>query len=273
MASAPPPRPTHRLESIGRWLLWALAPRRPALEHTAPPAELAPWEEISIPRGLGGTLAGTWFPATGPVRGAVLLLHPWMAAGRAYFHRRGRIEALRAAGYAALAADFSGFGTSSPPAGFADRDVDDALAALAVRAPGVPLYVWGVSQGGYWAHAALARRSDVAGAMFEDVSAHLIEWSWRAAPWGRPFYLLYRYALPACYHYLDMRRHAAALRISAVTYVSGALDRAVLPEDTERFAALSGGRASIIPGAQHLGAIKIAPDQVIALALATFGGG
>lgn len=271
MATAPPPRPPRWLESTGRWLLWALAPRRASQPRNGTPRELAPWEEISIPRALGGTLAATWFPALGEARGAVLLLHPWMAVGQAYFHRRGRLEALRAAGYAALAVDFAGFGESGPPAGYADRDVDDALNALAARAPGLPLHVWGVSQGGYWAHAALARRSDVLSAMFEDVAPHLIEWTWRTAPWGRPFYLFYRLALPACYRYLDMRQHAAALDLKAVCYVSGENDRAVWPEDTERFAALTGGRAQVIPGAAHLGAIKLAGAEVIALALETFG--
>ena len=36
--------------------------------------------------------------AAGEARGAVLLVSPWVPQGQAYFHRRGRIEALRAAG-------------------------------------------------------------------------------------------------------------------------------------------------------------------------------
>lgn len=217
-----------------------------------------------------GILAGTWFPAVGEARGAVLLLPPWVPWGRSYFHLRGRIQALRCAGYHSLTLDFPGFGASGPRAGFFDLDVEDGLAYLRRRAAGLPLHVWGVSCGGTWAHPALARAQDVAGGVFEDTSPHLIEWSWRMEPRYRPGYLLLRTAFSRSYRFLDARSHAGALGLGAVTYISGERDPGVLPHETEELARLAGGRCHIVPGADHLGAVKIATAEVLALALETF---
>jgi pimeloyl-ACP methyl ester carboxylesterase len=251
-------------------LFLALSPRLPRTPQPDPPEELAPFESVAVPRPDGkGPLTATWFPAARP-RGAVLLLHPWLVWGKAYFHLRGRIQALRAAGYHVLAFDFAGFGGSGPAHGFFDRDVEAALEFLRRRAGRLPIHLWGVSAGGYWAHPVLARTSCVAGAVFEDVSPHLLEWSWRAAPLFRPAFLFYRCFLRAAYRFLDIRRHASAMDLRAVTYVSGEQDRGVRPEDTRALAAAAGGRWHIVPGADHLGAIKLAGGEVISLALETF---
>jgi pimeloyl-ACP methyl ester carboxylesterase len=200
----------------------------------------------------------------------VLLLHPWIEWGRSYFHRGGRVEALRAAGYSALAMDLPGFGGSGEAAGLLDRDVAAGLEFLAGGSPGLPLHVWGVSSGGYWAHLVLSQRNGVAGAMFEDVSPHLLEWSWRMVPGKRPGYLLLRCAFPRFYRYLDLRGHAPALHAARTAYVGGSEDLGVRPEDTRELAELAGGRCLIVPRARHLGAIKVAPEEVAALALETF---
>lgn len=284
MAEPAPPRP--RRERSSFFLFRALAPRVPRTPSPEPPERLRPYETVSIERpgrlgrGSLGSLAGTWFPAhpSASARGAVLLVHPWIEWGRAYFHRRGRIEALRRAGYHALTVDLPGFGDSGAPCGFYDRDVADALAGLAQRAPGVPLHVWGVSSGGYWLHPVLARwnrsggsgRPPVLGAMFEEVSAHLLEWSRRTAPRGRPFYLLFRTVFPATYRFLDLRRHAPHLGVRSVSYVSGERDRGVIPEDTRELARRAGGRALIVSKAGHLEGIKRARDSILSLALETF---
>lgn len=281
-SAAAPGRPPRWQEAVGSRLFRGLSPKIPRQATPAPPASLAPFEEVSVHRTSGpGTLIATWYPFatraggeekssyTRP-RGAVLLLHPWSVWGQAYFHRHGRIEALRAAGYHVLTVDLGGFGGSGRPSGFFDRDVEDALAFLRRRAAGLPLHVWGVSSGGYWAHPVLARVEGVSGAMFEDVSPHLLEWSWRMAPWGRPFYLFFRRALPAAYRFLDARRHAAELKVATVAYVSGERDLGIRPEDTEALAGRAGAPFWIIPRAGHLGAIKAAGDEVIDIALATF---
>jgi len=249
----------------------ALSPRLGKVSPPDPPKRLAPFENVEIPRLHGqGTLAATWYPAEGRPRGAVLLLHPWLIWGRAYFNLRGRIQALRAAGHHALTFDFGGFGASGPPQVFFDRDVEVALDFLRQRAESLPLHVWGVSSGGYWAHPVLSRTRVVAGAFFEDASPHLFEWSWRMAPLGRPGYILYRAILAPAHRFLDIRRHAGSMSLGAVTYVSGERDRGVRPQDTRSLAELAGGRSHIVAGAEHLGAIKIAGDEVIGLALDTF---
>jgi pimeloyl-ACP methyl ester carboxylesterase len=265
-----PPRPSAREERWSWKLFRVVSPRLEKVELLPPPDSLRPFEEVRVPRPPRGELSALWFPAAGTARGAVLLLHPWVPWGKTYFYRRGRIAALRREGYHALVLDLSGFGTSSKPAGFLDRDVEAGLAALRERAPGLPLHVWGVSSGGHWAHPVLARSTDVASAMFEDVSPHLFEWSWRMAPLFRPCYLFFRTVFPTSHRYLDMRRHAAAFRLGAVTYLSGEGDRGVLPEDTRALATAAGGEARIVAGAGHLGSIKVATEEVLALAFDTF---
>jgi pimeloyl-ACP methyl ester carboxylesterase len=247
-----------------------LSPRLPYVAQPDPPDELRPYEEITVPRPGGReSLAGTWYPATAETaRGAVLLLPPWLAWGRSYFHRRGRIEALRAAGYHALTLDLPG--PRHRTTGFFDRDVEAGLNELQRRASSLPLHVWGVSAGGYWAHPVLSRTDGIAGAFFEDVAPHLIEWSWRLAPLGRPFYLFFRHVLRSSYRYLDMRRHAEAFTLRAVTYVGGAKDKGVLPADTRDLATHARGRCHIVDRARHLDAIKLANQEVLALALETF---
>jgi pimeloyl-ACP methyl ester carboxylesterase len=267
-----PARPPAWQERLGTWLLFGLAPRLQRAPQPEAPSELAPHCEIRIPRPgpADGALTATWYPAPEGARGAVLLLHPWVAWGKAYFHRGGRIEALRAAGYHVLAPDLPGFGDSGKRRGFPDRDVEACLGELQRLAGGLSLHVWGVSAGGYWAHPVLSRTRGVSGAVFEDVSPHLLEWSWRMAPWGRPFYAFYRFALPAAYRFLDLRRHAPAMGLAQVLYVSGSGDRGVRPDDTAELAHRAGGEALVIDGAAHLGAIKVANDEVLDWALRTF---
>jgi len=200
----------------------------------------------------------------------VLLAHPWVPRGQAYFHRGGRIEALRAAGYHSLTFDFGGVGVSSRAPGFFDGDLEAAIRALAVRAPGLPLHLWGVSSGGYWSHPVLSRIDAVRGAFFEDVATHLLVWARRMAPWGLPGYLVFQTVYRRTFRYIDLRAHAPRLRVAATAYVSGELDRGARPDETRELARLAGGEVLIVPGADHLQSIKAAGDAVIELALATF---
>ena len=73
---------------------------------------------------------------------------------QAYFHRRGRIEALQGAGYHAMTFDFGGVGGSYPAAPeFYDRDLEDAFLGLAERAGSFP----DVLSGGERQRVAIAR--------------------------------------------------------------------------------------------------------------------
>ncbi len=271
-----PDRPSPLYERLSFLWFRTFGPRLLPVDQPAPPRSLAPFESVRIPRpGRPGRLAGTWFPAVGEPRGAVLLLPPWVKWGRAYFHRRGRLPTLRAAGYHALTLDFPGFDGSGPVDGFFDRDVVDGLRWLADRAPGLPRHVWGVSAGGYWAHIALTWNGEDAleglgGAMFEEVSPHLIEWGGRMMPAARPLHLVFRTLFARSDRYLDLRRHAPALEVRRIAYVSGEKDPGVPPADTQELADLAAATARIIPDAEHLETIKIAPDEVIGLALETF---
>jgi len=270
MPGRPPKRLPEWEERLASGLFTALTPALPAAQQPEPFPGLAPFEKIVVERPHGGPLSAVWFPAPSAARGAVLLLHPWQPGGKSYFYRRGRIPALRAAGYHALALDFSGFGGSGARYGFLDRDVLAGLAALRRLAGGLPLHVWGVSFGGYWAHMALSATDEVAGAMFEDVAVHLTDWGWRMIPALRPGYLLFRHLIVRGYRFLDVRRHAAALRVAAAAYVSGERDPNVLPEETRELARRAGARWLVVPGADHLASIQIAHAKVIALALDTF---
>ena len=270
-ATTPPRRPAAWLERLANGLFLALSPRVSRARQPLPSIHLEPYERFEIERWrTGETLSATWYPAFGTPRGAVLLAHPWIKWGQSYFHRRGRIGALRAAGYHVMTFDLAGLGSSSKTrSGFFDRDLEDALAALGERAAGLPVHLWGVSCGGYWAHLALSRVA-VSGAMFEDVSPHFIEWSGRMAPWGWPCYTFFRLGFRSAYRFMDLRRHAPLLRVRAASYVSGALDGGVLPGETQELARLAGGRYLIVDGADHLEAIKRDGEGVIALALSTF---
>lgn len=274
MAMSTSSRPPLPRERGALRLFRALSPRLPRFELPTPPPELEPFELIAVQRpGRPGILEATWYPPEGEPAGAVLLLPPWVPWGRSYFHRRGRIEALRGAGLAALAVDFPGFGDSGPAAGLFDRDVEDGLAELARRAAGRPLAIWGVSAGGYWAHPVLGRGNGVAAAFFEDVSPHLFEWSAHNRPRFRPMFLLFRVLYPSVYRFFDMRRHAERFSVRRTAHVSGADDPGVRPEDTRELARRAGGRFLVVPGARHLEAIKAAPEEVIGLGLETLAGG
>ena len=269
------PRPAGWKEWLASRLFLLMSPRLEMPPQAESPDGLGPFEEVEIrrPPGRPGVLAGHWYPAPGEPRGTVLLLHPWLPWGKSYFYRRGRLQALRAAGYNALVADLPGFGGSGPPSGFIDRDVEALFEEARRRAGGRPLHVWGVSSGGYWAHFVLSQWAEVAGAMFEDVSFHLLHWSWRRIPAGRPLYYVFRYGLRGSYRYFDLRRHVPRLRARAVAYVGGEKDPGVWPDETRELARLAGGAGGeclIVPGADHLGAIKLANREVIELALRTF---
>lgn len=265
-------RPPVWEERASNFLLHALSPRLADVETQGPPPYLAPFTMFEIDRPHApGKLAATWYPAPGAARGAVLLVHPWLPWGQAYFHRRGRLHALRKAGYHVLSFDLGGIAESGPrPAGYLDTDVEAALDELTERAEGLPIHLWGVSAGAYYSHFVLSRRADVSGAFFEDVPSHLLVWSRREAPWGLPAYLFFEHVFRRSYRYFDLRHHASRLQVRDVAYASGELDRGARAEEAHELARLAGGTFLEVPGAGHLDTIRRGGPSVISLALSTF---
>jgi fermentation-respiration switch protein FrsA (DUF1100 family) len=90
------------------------------------------------------------------------------------------------------------------------------------------------------------------------------------APWGRPCYLIFQATLPRAYRFLDIARHGAAATLRAATYVSGENDPGVHPEDTKRLAQAAQGEAWIVPGAGHLGSIKVGNRELLEHAVGVF---
>lgn len=278
-SDAPPSRPAPFMEWLGRHLLYGLAPRLRPVPRAEVPAALGEHEVVRVPRSDDpGTLDARLFPATGNrpasgdrARGVVVLGAPWLRWGQQYFFRRGRIQALRDAGYHAFTFDFGGFGSSGPRSrGFADRDLDDVLDFVRHRFPGLPLHLWGVSAGAYWGHVCLSRRDDVRGAFFEHVAENLIHWSRRTLPAGLPFYLFYRHVLRSPYRYIHVGRHAPYLGVRAAAYVGAENDRGVPADVTRRLAELAGAEVRIYPDADHLDAIRVDGEGLIRFALHTF---
>ncbi|MEL7059381.1 MAG: hypothetical protein AAGN46_05055 [Acidobacteriota bacterium] len=271
---ASPRRPGPLEERLASWLFAALAPRLSARSPADPPPPLAPFEPVEIPRGPGlDPLPGTWYPSVGPARGATLLAPPWSPLGQMFFHRYGRVPALREAGFDVLTFEFGGFAARSRRRpGFLDLDAADALAELRRRAEGRPLTVWGVSAGGYWLHPVLSSDGgrDVVAAFFEDVSSHFITWSKRMMPKRMPAFLYFQTVYRSAYRFLDLGAHAAQLARVPAAYVGGALDRGVPAAETRDLARLAGARCLIVDDADHLQAIRRDPRGLLDLALETF---
>lgn len=267
-----PAQPANLRGRLARRLLHGLAPRLGKSRRYQPPPALGPFETVRIPRCQGeGFLDATWFPAEGEAKGAVLLVPPWHVWGQSFFFRRGRLQALRNAGYHALTINLGGFGDSGPKTDdFYQNDLEDALAEIKVRAPGLPLHLWGVSAGGYWSHMLLSRRDEFSGAVFEDVPSHLILWSKRTAPKGLPFYWFFQYGLRGTYRFMDLKHHAAKLKVRRVSYIGGEADPGALAQETRELARQAEAECLIIPGAGHLAAMRHAADEVVSLALKTF---
>jgi hypothetical protein len=58
--------------------------------------------------------------------------------------------------------------------------------------------------------------------------------------------------------------------VSAAADVGGEKDPGVWPDETRELARLAGAACLIVPGADHLAAIKLANREVVELAVATF---
>ncbi len=109
-----------------------------------------------------------------PVKGVVLLCHPFLKYGMAYFFKHRYQAWLNAAGYHVVAFDFKGFGTSKPGGiAFAD-DVLSVTRWIGVALPDMPIHLLGASFGGYHALHGIARhRLAFASVVFDSVPVHI----------------------------------------------------------------------------------------------------
>ncbi|MEO1084137.1 MAG: alpha/beta fold hydrolase [Acidobacteriota bacterium] len=273
-AWTPPHRPSPWIERASQGLLRALSPSLPPVTTATPPAVLKPFTPFSVSRSDGaarrGHLAATWFPTDeAAARGVVILVHPWHGRGQAYFHRHRRIPVLRDAGYHVMTVDLGGVGASGPQRrDFADRDVVDAVRAAARR--DLPVHLWGVCLGGFYAALAMAGLPEVRGGLFEDVTSHPLTWSRRRAPWGRPAYRFFQTALPTANRYLDLFEQAPRLADRSTAWVSGAWNETVTAAETWELARRARGRALIVDDADHLECMRRGRRPMVELALQTF---
>lgn len=220
-----------------------------------PPAEWGA-EPFGVVRREGGVLAALHFPAPSP-RGVVVFGHPGIPPAKGYFHRSDRIPFVRALGLAAATFDHGGFGESDAAAGLFHREWADMLAWARRRYPGLPVHVWGVSLGGYFAHHALADDAEgVATAIFEQVTPDLLRYGASAAlkAGGALAALL----MPDARRWEAALTHAPRLAAEHVLYVGGDADAAVPPSDVASLAEAAGpfARQHVVPGAAHLEAWK-----------------
>ncbi len=195
---------------------------------------------------------------------------PWLEWGRAYFHRRGRIEACREAGYSVLAFDMAGFGGSTGVGHFRDRDAQAALQEARRRAGPLPVHAWGVSSGGVWLHVAQAHTPIARTAFFEDVTPHLLEWRAHITPRASPARAAFALTLPRADRYLNLRLHAPHMALKNCSYLVGEHDPGIPLADARALADAAGGSLYIAKEAGHLSAIKIENKEVIRRALETF---
>lgn len=264
----PPPSPREEralLKLIGRTYLRSMG----GAAQDPPPAE---WDAqpFGIVRAAGGMLAALHFPRPSP-RGLVLFGHPGIPPAKGYFHRNDRIPFVRELGFAAVTFDHGGFGESDAPTGLLHREWADVLAWARRRFPGLPLHVWGVSIGGYFAHHALARDEGVASAIFEQVTPNLLRYAsdgrMRAAE------LLGRALAPSAVRWFAAESHAPHVRADHLLYISGTRDHGITNGEAERLSRAAGPFAlhRAVEGARHLEAWKQGDARLREAVAATLG--
>lgn len=132
-------------------------------------------EQTTI-RGIDGSLLNcALFRSTAlPAKGVVLLCHPFLKYGMAYFYKNRYQTWLNAAGYHVVGFNFKGFGTSQLGGiTFAD-DVLSVTRWIRTTLPNLPVHLLGASFGGYHALQGIARhRLPFASVVLDSVPAHI----------------------------------------------------------------------------------------------------
>ena len=237
------------------------------LFHEAQDAPPAAWgaQPFGIPRSSGGLLAGLLFPVDAP-RGIVLLGHPGIPPGKGYFHRSDRIPFLRERGFAVATFDHGGFGESDDPTRLYHEEWADVLAWARRRFPDLPVHVWGVSIGGYFAHHALAAADEpgVASAIFDQVAPDLLHYKGEGVGSRRIAGLVGAVAAPSALKWFPAEAHALHVKADRVLYVTGAKDAGIPIEHARRLVAHANplARHHVVEDARHLEAWKLGGDKL-----------
>lgn len=257
----PPAPPTVEEErKLARLFRWGFSGELYAQPQDPPPPEWGA-QAFGIPRKTGGLLAGLMFPHEAP-RGVVLLGHPGIPPGKGYFHRNERIPFARSLGLTVATFDHGGFGESDGPTGLYHNEWEDVLGWARRRFPDMPLHVWGVSLGGYFAHHALARDPGVAGAVFEEVTPDLTRYGNYVS--GRLGRVAARVVMPTFLQWFPATAHAPFLHAERVLYVHGGKDHGISRADADALVKAAGPLAQrvLVPDAGHLESWKTGGDTV-----------
>ena len=244
-APSPPTAPEER--RLAQLLRWGFAEDLHAQPQDAPPAE---WGGVAfgVPRKNGGLLAAILFPHDEP-RGVVLLGHPEVPAGKGYFHQNNRVPFARNLGLAVVTFDHGGFGESDGPTGLYHSEWEDVIGWARRRFPDLPVHVWGVGLGGYFAHHALARDPGVASVVFEEVPPDLA----RALP-SRLARLVARLVARQSVPWWPALAHAPHLHAERLLYAYGDRDPELPVAQAERLWRAAGPFAQrhVVEGAGRL---------------------
>lgn len=133
-----------------------------------------------------------------PAKGVVLLCHPFLKYGMAYFFKHQYQGWLNAAGYHVVGFNFKGFGRSTIGGiAFAD-DVQSLARWIGTTHPDLPVHLLGASFGGYHGIHGIARHrlqfasaifdsvpADIAGFFGRGISGLVMRWLSRSR-WGQP---------------------------------------------------------------------------------------
>ena len=262
--------PTEPAAALGRNACRAdiSRPSRPRLPHplpVEPPAALAPFVDLAVPRKRGRGQARRHLVRDGGRAGRrPSPPPPGQLGSRSTSTVAVGSRRCAARAYAALALDLAGFGESGPPAGFHDQDVEAGLRVPARRrCSGLPLHrLWG-SAAAATGHTPCCREPRVSSARcsrtWRFISSLGCGASSRTAASAIACSAASFRAATASSTFAATRAAPAGPRAAAYC-VSGERDSGVLPEETRLLAELASARCLVVPGAGHLTSIKVAPE-------------
>jgi pimeloyl-ACP methyl ester carboxylesterase len=132
-------------------------------------------QRFDVP-GVDGSILRAAMFRTGAAapKGVVLLCHPFLKYGMAWFFKNGYPDWMTRAGYHVVAFNFKGFGESSLGGIAFSDDVFSVAQAMRARHPGLPMHLLGASFGAYHSIHSIARNEfGFASIVFDSVPAQI----------------------------------------------------------------------------------------------------